>query len=83
MARLGIDLGGTNIVVGLVADDCSIKDRISCKTNSPVPKDKIFEVMEAINKAACEAPVKIGDILIENAANTGVPVVATKDVEKK
>lgn len=60
-----------------------VQDRISCKTKSPVPKDKMFKVMEAINKATCEAPVKIGDILIENAANTGILVVATKDVEKK
>jgi CxxC motif-containing protein len=60
-----------------------VQDRISCKTKSPVPKEKIFDVMEVINKAACEAPVKIGDILIENAADTGVPVVATKDVDNK
>ena len=53
-------------------------DRISCKTKEPVPKDKIFEVMEAINKASCKAPVAIGDVLIEDCAGTGVAIVATK-----
>ena len=53
-------------------------DRVSCKTKEPVPKDKIFEVMEAINKSSCKAPVEIGDVLIEDCAGTGVAIVATK-----
>ena len=58
-------------------------DRVSCKTKEPVPKGKIFDVMAEISAASCEAPVKIGDILIEDCAGTGVPVVATKAVDKK
>ena len=61
--------------------DGGISDRVSCKTKEPVPKDKIFEVMEAINKASCKAPVSIGDILIEDCSGTGVAVVATKAVK--
>ena len=55
-----------------------VVDRVSCKTKEPVPKEKIFEVMNAINKASCSAPVKIGDVLIEDCAGTGVAIVATK-----
>ena len=50
-------------------------DRVSCKTKEPVPKGKIFDVMDAINKASCKAPVKIGDV-----CGTGIAVVATKSV---
>ena len=57
-----------------------VSDRVSVKTKEPVPKDKIFEVMEAINQASCKAPVAIGDVLIEDCAGTGIPVVATKAV---
>ena len=57
------------------------QDRVSCKTKEPVPKNKIFEVMEAINNTTCNAPIKIGDILIDNVADTGVSIVATKYVE--
>ena len=60
-----------------------VQDRVSCKTKDPVPKNMIFEVMEAINKAECKAPINIGDVLIENAAGTGVAVVATKAVDRK
>ena len=58
-----------------------LSDRVSCKTKEAVPKDKIFEVMEAINKVSCKAPIAIGDVLIEDSAGTGIPVVATKAVE--
>ena len=57
-------------------------DRVSCKTKTPVPKDKIFDVMAEIGSASCTAPVKIGDVLIKDCAGTGVPVVATKDVSE-
>ena len=57
-----------------------VSDRVSCKTKDPVPKDKIFEVMDAINKSSAKAPIAIGDVLIEDCAGTGIPVVATKAV---
>ena len=56
-------------------------DRVSCKTKEPVPKDKVFDVMEEIAGVTCEAPIRIGDVLISDCAGTGVPIVATKSVK--
>ena len=53
---------------------------VSCKTESPVPKGKVFEVMREINSARALAGVSIGDVLIENVANTGVSVIATSNM---
>lgn len=55
-------------------------ERVSCKTASPIPKAKIFACMDEIKKAHVNAPVKIGDVLIKDVANSGVDVVATKNV---
>ena len=55
---------------------------VSVKTKATIPKEKIFAVMEEINGAHAEAPVAIGQILLENAADTGVAVVATKEIKK-
>jgi CxxC motif-containing protein len=52
----------------------------SCKTNNPIPKKLIFEVMKEIDGVKCHAPIKIGDIIIKNVCNTGVDVVATEDI---
>lgn len=55
---------------------------VSCKTASPVDKDKIFEVMDALQGVTIEAPVKIGDVLVPDIAGTGVDIIATKDVSQ-
>lgn len=43
MYRLGVDLGGTNIVVGLVDEAMNIADKVSCKTNLPRSAESIIE----------------------------------------
>ena len=54
--------------------------RIPVKTNGNIPKEKIFEVMDEINKISVESPVKCGDILLENVLDTGVNIVACRDM---
>ena len=56
---------------------------VSVRTATDIPKDAIFTVMEAINALIVPAPVKIGDVLCENIAGTGVALTATKAVTKK
>ena len=56
--------------------------RVSVKTETDIPKDKIFDCMADIFKAEAVAPVKIGDIIIENCAGTGIAVVVTRNVDK-
>ena len=51
---------------------------VSIKTEKPVPKDKIFEVMRLIRAKSVCAPVKIGDVIIKDAF--GTKIVATKDI---
>lgn len=56
--------------------------RVSVKTRDDIPKGKIFDIMKEIHGVTVKAPVRIGDIIIKDAAGTGVPVIATKDVAK-
>ena len=53
---------------------------VAVKTAEEIPKEKIRQCMEEIQRAFCTAPVSVGDVLIENVAQTGVAVVATADV---
>ena len=52
---------------------------VSVKTAAPVPKDRIFEIMGLIRSTTVTAPVKIGDVIIDNAYSTHV--VATKNID--
>ena len=52
---------------------------VSVKTENPIPKDKIFEVMALIRAKNVCAPVTIGDIIIEDVFGTNV--IATKNIK--
>ena len=54
----------------------------SVKTQTDIPKNKIVDCMREIDKIEINAPVKIGDIVIEDVAGTGVNVIVTKNVAK-
>ncbi|MEN6386965.1 MAG: DUF1667 domain-containing protein [Phycisphaerales bacterium] len=54
--------------------------RLPVKTEKPVPKDKMFALMTELKKVQVHAPVKTGDIILNNAANTGVNIISTKSI---
>lgn len=70
----------TRIVTSTVRVTGGTLPAVSCKTRSDVPKGKIFDVVRALKTVEAAAPVAIGQVLLEDAAGTGVPVVATKNV---
>ena len=55
--------------------------RLPVKTDRPIPKGRIFEVMDEIAKLRVKPPVTVGDILIPNVAGTDGNVVATKSLQ--
>lgn len=73
----------TRIVTSTVRVSGGIARITSVKTVSHVPKGMIFRVMKEINRAVAAAPVEIGDVVLENVADTGVAVAVTKAVAEK
>ena len=72
----------TRIVTSTVKVTGGVRERVACKTASDIPKGKIADVMKEINAVCTAAPVTIGEVLIENAAGTGVGVIATASVDR-
>lgn len=54
---------------------------VPVKTKEAIPKALNFKCMEEINKVMAKAPIKVGDVLIKNVLDTGVDVVATKNID--
>ncbi len=52
---------------------------VSVKTQGDVPKEKMMEVVKALKDVELTAPVRIGDIAVENVAGTGVNVIVTSN----
>lgn len=53
---------------------------VSVKTKEDIPKGLVFECLKELKKVEIEAPVMVGDIVINNILNTGIDIVATKEV---
>ncbi len=70
----------TRIVTSTVRVSGGVIPVVSVKTASDIPKESIGDVMDAVSRVCVSAPVHIGDVLLADAAGTGVPLVATKNV---
>lgn len=51
-------------------------EMIPVKTDKPVRKDAMFEVMKTINAFVCKPSVKLGDVLVENICDDANLVVS-------
>ena len=71
----------TRIVTSSVKVAGGDRPTVSCKTKNDIPKSKIFDVARALKDVEAVAPVKIGDVLVEDVAGTGVQIVATSNAE--
>ena len=49
------------------------------KTQTTIPKEKIFEAMKIINKACPVLPISIGDVIIEDVFGSKVVAVSSLD----
>lgn len=56
--------------------------RLPVVTSSPIPKQKIFDVMKEINQVVVNAPIQIHTVIIHNVLDLGVDVIATRTIEK-
>ena len=52
---------------------------VSVKTDAPVPKGKMMDVMAALQKTQVQAPVSIGDVVLKDIF--GANVIVTKNVQ--
>lgn len=73
----------TRTVTSTVKINNGILPMVSVKTKEDIPKEKITDCMEALKGIEAEAPVRIGDIILKDAAGTGVDMIATKNVERR
>ena len=68
-----------NITSSILLED-GVIPLVSVRLSKPIPKDRIFNVMEIIKKTRLTAPVYIGQVVIPNILNLGIDVIVTKNV---
>lgn len=73
----------TRIVTSSVEVIDGVIPMVSVKTEKDIPKEDIKKCMHQLKGIKIKAPVRIGDIIVENIAGTNTNVIATKNVEAK
>lgn len=77
MYRIGVDLGGTNIAVGVVSEDMKIIGRGKVKTKCPRPAAEIFDdIAVAVDMAIKDAGISIDDV---TSIGVGTPGSVNKE----
>ncbi len=77
MYNIGIDLGGTNIKVGVVDENYNIVGKSNIKTNLPRPSEEIAEsIAEGVRLACADAGIYVSDV---NSIGIGTPGVANRN----
>ena len=56
---------------------------IPVRTDKPILKDRLRDALNQIAKTVIKAPVKMGDILIENILELDSNLIASRDLAKK
>ena len=77
MYNIGIDLGGTNIKVGLVNENYEIIAKATAPTDLPRPAEAVCKsIVDTVWKVLNEAKVTIGEV---NSIGIGTPGVANRN----
>ena len=72
MYRIGVDLGGTNIAVGVVDENMKIIGRGKVKTRCPRPAAEIFDdIALAVEMAVKDAGISMDDVISVGVGTPG------------
>lgn len=56
---------------------------VPVRSDKPIPKDLLEGTLNEIAKTKIKAPIKMGDILIENVLDLDINIIASRDLIKK
>lgn len=77
MFKVGVDLGGTNIAVGVVDEKYNIVGKGKVKTNAPRPAEEIFaDIKKAIDLAVEDAGITMNEV---ESVGVGTPGSVNQD----
>ena len=55
--------------------------RCPVRTSAPIPKGMMFDAMAVLEGITLTAPVKVGQVAVENLLGTGADLIVTRTIE--
>ncbi len=68
------------VITSTVKIEGALYKRCPIKTNKPIPKAKMFDVVKQLDNITLKSPVYVGQIIIKNVADTDADIVSTKNM---
>lgn len=53
------------------------------RSDEPVPKGLMKDIVKALNAVRVKAPIRCGNIICENVLDTGINIVASRDLSER
>lgn len=73
----------TRVVTSTVCIEGAKIPRLPVKTDRDIPKEDIFRAMRLLDTIVLQAPVELGQIVVENVCGTGANFVATRTLRRE
>ncbi|MGO8695231.1 MAG: DUF1667 domain-containing protein [Rectinemataceae bacterium] len=54
--------------------------RVPCRTSAPFPREKVRDLLRVIYGREVQLPVRLGQVLIADALESGIDVIATRSI---
>jgi len=71
----------SRLITSTIKVNSSTYKRLPVRTDKPIPKDNIFEVIDILKKVSIEPPIKCGDVIIQDILRTGTNIISTKTIK--
>ena len=70
------------VLTSTVAIEGALWRRLPVKSAGPIPRDQVREAAAVLAAVEVPAPIRLGDVVLENLLGTGIDVVATRDMDR-
>ncbi|MDD5347297.1 MAG: DUF1667 domain-containing protein [Candidatus Omnitrophica bacterium] len=70
------------LTTAVLCDGLEVK-MLAVRTDKPIPKQKLFEAMEAVRTIRVNAPVKAGETIVKDLLGLGADLVATRTAARQ
>ena len=68
------------MVTSTVKIEGALHKRCPVKTSVSIPKDKMFEIVKALDNVVLKSTVNCGDVIIKNVAGTNADIISAKSM---
>ncbi len=75
-------LNPTRLLSSTVKIQSEFLARLPVATSGEIPKARIFDVMDVINRIEVKAPIKLRQVLVPDILGLGVDLIATRSIPR-